>query len=100
MKNIIEVDYLDESNSIPVYVKELGRANPYGTFFYKFERQKGIRNLIFDRIYISFKALKQGVLDGVRLVIGLDKCFLKGKYKGEILFAVGRVANNQSYPIT
>jgi hypothetical protein len=43
--------------------------------------------------------MKQGFLEGCRPVIGLDECFLKGPYKGMLLAAVGRDANNNMYPI-
>ena len=34
-----------------------------------------------------------------RPIIGLDGCFLKGKYGGELLTAVGREENDQMLPI-
>ena len=53
----------------------------------------------FQRIYICFKAIKEGWKVGCRRVIGLDGSFLKGQCKGELLTAIGRDANNQVYPI-
>ena len=32
-------------------------------------------------------------------MIGLDACFLKGEYGGQLMDAVGRDENNQIYPI-
>ncbi|GJW46799.1 multidrug resistance-associated protein 5 [Tanacetum coccineum] len=40
-----------------------------------------------------------GWLQGCRRVIGIDGCFLKTIYKGELLSVVGRDGNNQIYPI-
>nr|KAJ0199431.1 hypothetical protein LSAT_V11C600339590 [Lactuca sativa] len=40
-----------------------------------------------------------GWLGGCRKVIGVDGCFLKGVYRGELLSAVGRDANNNIYPL-
>jgi len=34
-----------------------------------------------------------------RPIIGLDGCFLKGEYGGELLTAVGRDKNDQMLPI-
>jgi len=34
-----------------------------------------------------------------RPIIGLDDCFLKGKYKGELLSVVGRDSNDQLLPL-
>jgi len=33
-------------------------------------------------------------------VIGLDACFLKGVYKGQLMAAIGRDANNNMYQIS
>jgi hypothetical protein len=53
----------------------------------------------FHRLFMSLAAMKKGFLEGYRPVIGLDGCFLKGPYKGILLAAVGRNANNNMYPI-
>jgi hypothetical protein len=48
---------------------------------------------------MSLAAMKKWFLEGCRLVISLDGCFLKGPYKGILLATVGRDANNNMYPI-
>jgi hypothetical protein len=53
----------------------------------------------FERIYLSLAAMTKGFVEGCRPVIGLDGCFLKGPFKGTLLAAVGRDANNNMYPI-
>jgi hypothetical protein len=53
----------------------------------------------FGRIYVSLTAMKKGFLEGCRPIIGVDGCFLKGPYKGQLLSAVGRDENNNMYPI-
>jgi len=53
----------------------------------------------FYKLYLSLAAMKKGFLEGCKPVIGLDGCFLKGPYKGILLAAVGRDANNNMYPI-
>ncbi|XP_062147727.1 uncharacterized protein LOC133856686 [Alnus glutinosa] len=54
----------------------------------------------FQRMYISLAAMKNGFKDWCRPVIGLDACFLKGVYKGQLMAAIGRDANNNMYPIS
>ena len=34
-----------------------------------------------------------------RPLIGLDGCFLKGEYRGQLLTAIGKDGNNQMLPI-
>ncbi|XP_061364293.1 uncharacterized protein LOC133307755 [Gastrolobium bilobum] len=54
---------------------------------------------IFDRMYICLDACKKGFKAGCRPLIGLDGCFLKGYYGGQLLSAVGEDANKQFYVI-
>jgi hypothetical protein len=53
----------------------------------------------FQRLYVSLAAMKNGFREGCRPVVGVDACFLKGHYKGQLMAAVGRDANNNMYPI-
>ncbi|MBA0841175.1 hypothetical protein Goarm_003683 [Gossypium armourianum] len=48
----------------------------------------------FKRFYVYFKAMKRGWKEGCKLILGLDGCFLKGPFKGELLAAVRRDGNN------
>jgi hypothetical protein len=54
----------------------------------------------FQRLYVSLAAMNNGFKEGCRPVMGVDACFLKGHYKGQLMAAVGRDANNNMYPIT
>jgi len=53
---------------------------------------------IFSSFYTCFKACKDAFVVYCPF-IGLDDCFLKGKYGGELLTAVARDANNQMLPL-
>ena len=53
----------------------------------------------FQRLYICLAATRTGFKDGCRPLIGLDGCFLKGSYKGYLLSAISRDANDNMYPI-
>jgi len=54
----------------------------------------------FQRMYVSLTVMKKGFNDGCRPVIGLDACFLKGVYKGQLMTAIRKDANNNMYPIS
>ena len=54
---------------------------------------------LFDKLYICLNACKRGFKAGYRPLIGLDGCFLKGFYGGQLLSAVGQDANNHFYVI-
>ncbi|GJY72247.1 mutator type transposase [Tanacetum coccineum] len=53
----------------------------------------------FRRIYICLGALKKGFKAGMRDLLGLDGCFMKGKYPGQLLTDVGVDANHGTYPL-
>ncbi|KAL0434500.1 UNVERIFIED_CONTAM: hypothetical protein Slati_2784300 [Sesamum latifolium] len=54
---------------------------------------------VLQRMYFYLCGLKEGFLDGCRPIIGLDGCFLKSIYRGQLLTAVGRDVNDNIYPI-
>ena len=53
----------------------------------------------FQKLYVCLAATRTGFKEGCRPLIGLDECFLKGLYKGYLLSAVSRDANDTIYPI-
>ncbi|XP_061361615.1 uncharacterized protein LOC133305412 [Gastrolobium bilobum] len=54
---------------------------------------------IFNKLYVCLDACKKGFKAGCRPLIGLDGCFLKGYYGGQLLSAVGDDANKSFYVI-
>lgn len=53
----------------------------------------------FLRIYTCLAPLRKGFLTTCRPILGLDGCFLKGPYPGQLLSATGIDANNGIYPM-
>ncbi|KAL3519699.1 hypothetical protein ACH5RR_017848 [Cinchona calisaya] len=53
----------------------------------------------FQWLYYFLFACKQGFLDGCRTIIGLDGCFLKSPFGGQLLTAMGRDGSNNMFPI-
>jgi hypothetical protein len=88
----------EEYTKVFDYQLELLRSNPGSTVVVCLDPMIMEQN-IFQRFYVCFDALKKGFKAGCRKVIGLDGCFFKGACQGEILCAIGRVANNQMYPV-
>ncbi|KAH0732761.1 hypothetical protein KY289_003949 [Solanum tuberosum] len=68
----LEGSYIDEFNKFEGYAQELRDSNP---------------------------ALKNGWKGGLRPFIGLDGTFLKGKYKGILLVAMGQDSVKHFYPL-
>ncbi|GKC48768.1 mutator type transposase, partial [Tanacetum coccineum] len=77
------------------------RTNPDTTFKLYIERSFNPSEPTrqFRRIYICLGALKKGFKAGMRDLLGLDGCFMKGQYPGQLLTAVGVDANHGTYPL-
>ncbi|XP_047160380.1 uncharacterized protein LOC124830649 [Vigna umbellata] len=96
VKDNVEGSFKEQYRRIYDYGHELLRANPGSTVKIKVENSN--EECIFNRIYVCLKAFKDNFVS-CRPIIGLDGCFLKGKYGGELLTAVGRDGNEQILPI-
>ncbi|GKB72459.1 mutator type transposase, partial [Tanacetum coccineum] len=83
------------------YVLELQRTNPDTTMKLDVERcfNPSEPTRQFRRIYTCLGALKKGFKAGMRDLLGLDGCFMKGQYPGQLLAAVGVDANHGTYPL-
>ena len=79
------------------YAEELLRSNPNSTISIKCK--PGADGPVFQRMYVCFYACKKAFVQSCRPLIGLDGCFLKGRYGGQLLTAVGKDGNNQMMPI-
>lgn len=77
------------------------RSNPGTTIKFEVERELNPTSLTrqFKRIYVCLGALKAGFKISGRKIIGLDGCFMKGPFPGQVLTAVGLDANNGIYPV-
>ncbi|WVY95594.1 hypothetical protein V8G54_027745 [Vigna mungo] len=95
-KDNVDGSFKEQYGRLYDYGHELLRANPGSTVKVKVQNSDG--ECIFNRTYVCLKACKDSFISS-RPIIGLDGCFLKGKYGGELLTAVGRDANEQILPI-
>lgn len=95
----IEQQFKDDVKVINNYAIELKESNPGSTVVVVYERKRAAELPIFQRMYICLSAIKEGFIAGCRKLIGLDRCFLKGLMKGQLLVSVGRDGNNQMFPI-
>ncbi|XP_061346136.1 uncharacterized protein LOC133291821 [Gastrolobium bilobum] len=99
-KGTIEGCEKEQYGRLREYLAELLRSNPGSSCKLQVTPQPIPQALpIFDRMYIFLDAYKKGFKDGCRPLIGLNGCFLKGYYGGQLLSAVGEDANKQFYVI-
>ncbi|KAJ3697435.1 hypothetical protein LUZ61_001140 [Rhynchospora tenuis] len=83
----------EQYSKLHSYADEIKRKNPGTTIIYE------LRNKVFKRAYMCLAACKEGFLAGCRPIISLDGCFLKTRYGGQLLSAVGIDANDCIFPI-
>ncbi|KAI3731259.1 hypothetical protein L1987_62447 [Smallanthus sonchifolius] len=95
----VQGDYEDQYVHLREYCDELIRSNPGTTVKIDVEYECNPSSQIrqFKRIYICLGPLKQGFKLCGRELLGLDGCFMKGPFPGQILTAVGVDANNGIY---
>ncbi|XP_050210118.1 uncharacterized protein LOC126660596 [Mercurialis annua] len=75
------------------YRREVLRTNPGSTVEFKEPRGK------FQGMYVCFDAMKRAFRNGLREIVCLDGCWLKGKYGGQLLSATGIDPNDCMYPL-
>ncbi|WVZ00382.1 hypothetical protein V8G54_026451 [Vigna mungo] len=94
--NHVDGFFKDQYKRIYDYANEVLTRNPGSTVQVKVEPI--VDRPIFSRLYVCLKACKDSFVS-FRPIIGLGGAFLKGKYGGAMLTAVGRDANDQMLPI-
>jgi MuDR family transposase/MULE transposase domain len=75
------------------YAAELKKSNVGSAIFYDLQYQ------VFRRAYICLAACKNGFLAGCRRILSFDGCYLKGRYGGQLLSAIGIDSNDCIFPI-
>ncbi|XP_076940767.1 uncharacterized protein LOC143610083 [Bidens hawaiensis] len=94
-------DHTKQYTHLRSYIAELLKANP-GSFI-KLDVEPcanpNLKTRQFRRIYVCYAALVKGFKLLGREILGLDGCFMKGKYPGQILTAVGTDGNNCLYHV-
>jgi hypothetical protein len=90
---MVHGDEIKQFSLLWKYGKELLTRNPRSSFYVHLE------NGLFSTCYMSLAACKIGWLKGCRPVICLDGTFIKTKFGGQLLTAVGIDGNDAIYPI-
>lgn len=104
----VDGSFREQYTRLHDYGHELLRSNPISTISITSVPYQGTKadlehpNTImcphFQRMYICLNACKESFFK-CRQIIGLDGCFLKGYYGGQLLTAIGTDPNDQMLPI-
>ena len=97
-RKVVEGNEAEQYAKLWDYAHEILRSNPGSTV--KIDSQAvSDTETQFQKIYICLDACKRGFKAGCRPLIGLDGCFLKGYYGGQLLSAVAQDANNHIFVV-
>ncbi|KAG8378805.1 hypothetical protein BUALT_Bualt07G0023100 [Buddleja alternifolia] len=94
---LLRGDLKEQYNRLFDYCATVVEHNPNNHLVLKLD--KSLNPPVLSRMYCCLSRLRDGFLDGCRPIIGLDGCFLKGLFKGQLLCAVGRDENDNLYLI-
>ncbi|KAG8374489.1 hypothetical protein BUALT_Bualt10G0000200 [Buddleja alternifolia] len=89
---LLRGDVKEQYNRLYDYCATVVKHNPNSSMVLKVDRS--LTPPVLERMYCYLSGCKEGLLDGCRPIIGLDGCFLKGLYKGQLLTAVGKDGND------
>ncbi|XP_058784528.1 uncharacterized protein LOC131659338 [Vicia villosa] len=95
--DLIQGAGMDQFTHLRRYALELLNSNPNSNVVVQCANSN--EGPVFERIYVCLDACKSGFAKYCRPLIGLDACFLKGDFGGQLMAAVGRDGNNKIYPI-
>ncbi|KAL3523280.1 hypothetical protein ACH5RR_016114 [Cinchona calisaya] len=89
----------EEYRKLWEYYSSLRKKNPRSCLKIKLARPTIEEKGIFQELYYRLSTWKNGFLASCRPIIGLDGCFLKGPFAGQLVSAIGRDGNDNMYPI-
>ncbi|KAL3633321.1 hypothetical protein CASFOL_022848 [Castilleja foliolosa] len=98
-KKAIEGDFTEQYSLVWDYCNIVSIRNPGSCVKMKVDRPSLNDKPTFQRLFIAYGAWIEGFKSRCKKLIGLDGCFLKGSFGGQMLSAVGRDANNGMFPI-
>ncbi|XP_058752673.1 uncharacterized protein LOC131625861 [Vicia villosa] len=87
----------EQFSHLRTYANELLKSNPNSTVKIQCSDSNG--GPTFERIYVCMEACKAAFVTTCRPSIGLDACFLKGDFGGQLIAVVGKDGNNKIMPI-
>jgi len=98
-KQQIEGKHKEQYKRLWDYCTTVRQMNRGSTMLMKVERPTLYVTPTFQRLYMSLAVCKEGFKRACRPVIGVDGCFFKGHFGGQLLAVVGRDPNDNIYPI-
>ena len=100
VREAVEGTKIEQYAKLPAYVGELIWTNLMSSVELLVNKMPPELLPIFYKFYVCLEPCKRGFIEGCRPLIGLDGCFLKGYYKGELLVPMAQDGNNGFYVIT
>lgn len=91
---LVHGNYEDNFMKVPEFCRQIESTNAGSLLKWAVDEENK-----FVHLCVSYKVSLEGWKSGCRPVVGLDGCFLKGKYRGACLVAIGMDGNNGMFPL-
>ncbi|XP_038693719.1 uncharacterized protein LOC119991437 [Tripterygium wilfordii] len=96
---IIDGKHKEQYGKLRSYMAEILRTNSGSSCNIIVDRERPEDPAVFKKAYMCLAPLRDGFLAGCRPLIGLDGCFLKTTYGGQLLTTVAHYGCNGIFPI-
>ncbi|KAB2627844.1 hypothetical protein D8674_032639 [Pyrus ussuriensis x Pyrus communis] len=97
MKSELKDNYGIKARYIQRYGNEVLKSNTGSILKIQVDRNLGYP--IFKRFFICFASMRDGFVNGFMPFIGVDGCFLKGPFGGQLLTAISLDNSSGVFPI-
>ncbi|CAH9124769.1 unnamed protein product [Cuscuta epithymum] len=87
-------NYEKSYTQVPELCRQILASNPDSLVECKYDSENK-----FQYLCVAFRCSMEGWRTGCRPLVGLDGCFLKGKYRGVCLTAISMDGNNGLFPL-
>lgn len=98
-REVIDGSHKETYKKLRAYAHQILQKNPGSRAKISTQEDPNGGHCTFKRFFLSFAGFQSGFFEGCRPFIGVDGCFLKGPYGGQLLTAIALDGNKGIFPL-